>query len=96
MLKCENYTLENSRESIRYVTKIVHEWNCHLEMFSLSQAIENSRQFLHLRTDIGVTAEYQAILKLYPYSSGYVVAQVSLTLTLTLSGYEATQLRSYP
>ena len=55
-------------------------------MFSLSQAIENSRQFLHLRTDIGVIAEYH----------GYVATQVSLTLTLTLSGYEATQLRSYP
>ena len=61
-------------------------------MFSLSQAIENSRQFLHLRTDIGVTAEYQAILKLYPYNSGYVATQVSLTLTLTLSGYAAMQL----
>ena len=27
----------------RYVTKIVHEWNGHLEIFSLPQAIENSR-----------------------------------------------------
>ena len=32
--------------------KIVHEWNGHLEIFSLHQAIENSRQFLPLRTDI--------------------------------------------
>ena len=32
--------------------KIVHEWNGHLEIFSLPQAIENSRQFLLFRTDI--------------------------------------------
>ena len=31
--------------------KIVHEWNSHLDIFSLPQAIENSRQFLLLRTD---------------------------------------------
>ena len=30
----------------------VHEWNGHIEIFSLPQAIENSRQFLLLRTDI--------------------------------------------
>ena len=29
-----------------------HEWNGHLEIFSLPQAIENSRQFLRLPTDI--------------------------------------------
>ena len=28
---------------------IVHAWNGHLEMFSLPQTIENSRQFLFLR-----------------------------------------------
>ena len=29
-----------------------HEWNCHLEIFSRPQVIENSRQYLLLRTDI--------------------------------------------
>ena len=32
--------------------QIVHEWNGHLEIFSCSQIIENSRQHLHLPTDI--------------------------------------------
>ena len=32
--------------------QIVHEWNGHLEIFSCSQIIENSRQYLHLPTDI--------------------------------------------
>ena len=52
MLK--NLTLENRREFIRYASKIVHEWNpgFHLEIFSLHQAIENSRIFFLLRTDI--------------------------------------------
>ena len=27
-------------------SKIVHEWNGHLEIFSLREAIENSRQYL--------------------------------------------------
>ena len=45
----------------------------------------------------GVTAEYPAILKLYPYNSGYaatwlVATQLTLTVTLTLSGNMATQL----
>ena len=48
----KNWTLENRREFIRYVTQIAHEWNGHLEIFSLPLAIENSRQFLLLRTDI--------------------------------------------
>ena len=34
------YNVENRREFIRHVTKIVYEWNCHLEIFSLPQAIE--------------------------------------------------------
>ena len=33
-------------------SKIVHEWNGHLEIFSFPQAIENFRQFLLLRADI--------------------------------------------
>ena len=32
--------------------KIVGEWNGHLEILSPPQGIENSRQFLLLRTDI--------------------------------------------
>ena len=52
VLKWENYTLKNSREFTRYVTKIENEWNGHLEIFSLPQAIEHSRQVLLLRTDI--------------------------------------------
>ena len=43
---------ESHRDFIRQASKIVHEWNCHVKIFSLPQAIENSRQFLHLRTDI--------------------------------------------
>ena len=35
---------------LRWASKIVHEWNCHLEIFS--QVKENSRQNLLLRTDI--------------------------------------------
>ena len=31
---------------------MTHEWNDHLVIFSLPQAIENSREFLLLRTDI--------------------------------------------
>ena len=33
-------------------SKIVHEWNCHLEIFSRAQVIENSREHLLLQTDI--------------------------------------------
>ena len=36
----------------RYVSKIVHEWNDQLEIFSHPKAIEASRQYLLLRTDI--------------------------------------------
>ena len=46
-----NFYLENRREFIRCTTKIVHEWNGHLEIFSLPQAIENASQLLFLRTD---------------------------------------------
>ena len=31
-------------------SKIVHEWNCNLQIFSRPQVIENSRQYLLLRT----------------------------------------------
>ena len=51
-MKCEKLNLETCREFITHASKIVHEWNGHLEIFSLSQAIENSREFLpSLRTD---------------------------------------------
>ena len=33
-------------------SKIVHEWNGHLEIFSLPQAIAKTRHFLLFRTDI--------------------------------------------
>ena len=41
-------------EGIYYLSfeNCVHEWNGHLEIFSLPQAIENPRQCLLLRTDI--------------------------------------------
>ena len=46
-------TQENRREFVRYAMKIIHvTQNRHLEIFSLSQAIENSTQFLLLQTDI--------------------------------------------
>ena len=35
-----------------FSSKIVHEWNGHLEIFSLPQAIEISRKSLLLLTDI--------------------------------------------
>ena len=49
-VKCENQTSENRREF--RASKFVREWNGHLEIFSLPQVIENSRQYLLLQTDI--------------------------------------------
>ena len=43
---------KNLREFVRQASKIVHQWNGHLEIFSPPEAIENSGQFLFLRTDI--------------------------------------------
>ena len=43
---------KNLREFVKQASKIVHQWNGHLEIFSLPQVIENSTQFLLLRTDI--------------------------------------------
>ena len=48
----KNQTSENRREFIRKASKIVHEWNVHLEILSRPQAKENSRQCLLLGTDI--------------------------------------------
>ena len=48
----KNYTSENLREFIKQASKIVYEWNGHVEIFSLPQAVEKSRQFLLLPTEI--------------------------------------------
>ena len=45
----KNETSENLRECIRKASKIVHEWNGHLEIFSRPQIIKNSRQYLLLK-----------------------------------------------
>ena len=45
----KNLTSENRREFIGQASKIVYEWNVHLEIFSLPQVIENCRQYLLLR-----------------------------------------------
>ena len=37
---------------MKLASKFVREWNGHLEIFGLPQVIENSRQYLLLRTDI--------------------------------------------
>ena len=46
---CEKLKFKNF---IRRASKIVHEWNGHLEVFSRPQVIENSTQYLLLRSDI--------------------------------------------
>ena len=48
----KNYILQKIGNLLDNVSKIVHEWNGHLETCSLPEAIENSRKFLLLRTDI--------------------------------------------
>jgi len=48
----KNQTSERRREFIRRASKIIDEGNGHLETFSRPQVIENSRRYLHLRTDI--------------------------------------------
>ena len=48
----QNKTSENWSSFIGKASKIVHEWNGHLEIFSRPQVIENSRQYLLLQTDI--------------------------------------------
>ena len=47
----KNQTSENSGFNGK-ASKIVHEWNGHLQILSCPQVIENSRQYLLLRTDI--------------------------------------------
>ena len=51
-MKWEKIKLQKIKEYIREVSKIVHEWSGHLEIFSLPRALENYTQFLLLRTDI--------------------------------------------
>ena len=46
---CEKLKFKNF---IRRASKIVHEWNGHLEVFSRPQVIENSTQYLLLGSDI--------------------------------------------
>ena len=49
----KNKTSENrSSFYIGKALKIVHEWNGQLEIFSRPQVVENSRQYLLLRTEI--------------------------------------------
>ena len=48
----KNQTSENRRGFIGKASKIAHEWDGRLEIFSCPQGIENSRQYLLLRTDI--------------------------------------------
>ena len=43
---------ENRIGFIEKASKIVHEWNGHLEIFSRPQVIENSGQYLLFQTDI--------------------------------------------
>ena len=42
----KNKISENRGEFIREASKIVPEWNGHLQIFSRPQVIENSRQIL--------------------------------------------------
>ena len=48
----KNYPSENRRKFIKEASKIVHEWNVNVEIFSYPRAKETSRQYLLLRTDI--------------------------------------------
>ena len=41
-----------ARKLIRQASKLLDEWNGHPEIFSLRQALENSKKFLLLRKDI--------------------------------------------
>ena len=52
ILPCSEITSYCRLKLKTHVSKIEHEWNGHLEIFSLPQAIENSREFWLLRTDI--------------------------------------------
>ena len=49
VVNCEKLKFKNF---IRWASKIIHEWNGHLDVFSRPQVIENSRQYLLLRSDI--------------------------------------------
>ena len=51
-VKWEKLNFRKSQEFARQASRILHEWNDHLEIFSRSQVIQNSRQYLLLRTDI--------------------------------------------
>ena len=51
-VKCEKLNFRKSWRIYKISSKIVRECNGHLKILSLPQGIENSRQFLLLRTDI--------------------------------------------
>ena len=54
-VKCEKVKLQKIVGNLLgnlQASKIVHEWNGHLEIFSRPQVIENSGQYLLLRKDI--------------------------------------------
>ena len=48
----KNLTSENCREFIGPASKIVHEWNVHLEIFSGPEVTENCRQYCFSEGDI--------------------------------------------
>ena len=73
--------------------KIVHEWNCHLEVFSCPQVIENSRQYfcfsepwdiLHSRRVLLFTGLYHLKQGLWSYFAGGVVKNSSKSRCLRL------------
>ena len=83
----KNLTSENRREFFRIV-EIVLEWNDHLEIFNLPQVIENSRQYLLLRTDIlqktvvGCPCEKEDMMHVWLESTTALPLLVNLKLIL--------------
>ena len=66
-----------------YASKIEHEWNGHLEIFRLPLAIENSREFFLLQTDIIENSRWVPLMGLFGCSL-WISHQSSL-LVLDLS-----------
>ena len=71
-------------------SKIVREWNGHLEMFSVPQAIENSREFLLLRTDIlqktVVVCSFNISMKVLDRVFNEVIVKARHNITIEQSG----------
>ena len=76
-------TSENLREFMRWASKIVHEWNGHLEAFSSPQEIENSRHYLLLRTDIYRKQSFGA-----PVVSNFTNNKTELWKTVVLTSFQ--------